>query len=172
MPGRRVTRREGRALLVAEAPPRGARPGHRALDGMAGDRLGRYLLDHEARIGSALPRDDLLARFDAVNLLGRWPGSNGKGASWDRAKGARAAKRLPLRGVVVLLGWRVASAYGRAIPGNGALWSWRMTDGGAWVIMIPHPSGVNHTYNQPAARSLAARALREAEALAKLGARC
>ncbi len=162
MPGRRLTRREGRALLVGESPCRGARPGGRALDGPAGDRLASYL--------GALPgyihcdRHALLEEFDTVNLLGRWPGSQGKGAAWSPTKARRAAGRLPLRGVVVLLGQRVANAYQL----GGLCWAhWLHTPAGAWVTAIPHPSGVNRLYNDEAMRALVAEVLHGARVAAR-----
>jgi uracil-DNA glycosylase len=188
VPGR-LTRRDGRALLVAEAPCRGARPGHRALDGPAGDRLGRYfgeaVVAERRAAGDAWPlivyrdRDLLLERFDTVNLLGRWPGGEGKGAAWPRDAARRAARRLPLRGVVVLLGLRVLDAYrGRHPQLWGVPWGeWRELRAGhgpewdpsRWttVAVLPHPSGIVRNYNDPAARELAGRTLLEAERLAR-----
>jgi hypothetical protein len=118
------------------------------------------------------PREYVLDAFDTVNLLGRWPGEDGKGAAWDAERAARAARRLPLRGAVVLLGLRVRRAYEARHPGLGTLgWGdWmRLPLGRAEVTVIPHPSGIVRNYNDPAARALAGRVLREAEALAKLG---
>lgn len=129
-----------RPVLIGEAPCRGK---NRApLDGPAGDRLARM---------AGMDRAELLERFDAVNLLGRWPGAAGKGAAWPMAAARRAAVRKPLRGVVVLLGGRVAGAYGL---GGLGWWSW--VRGGRYAAaVIPHPSGVNQLYNSPEARRAA-----------------
>lgn len=138
-----------RATIVGEAP--GRRGNRTPLDGPAGDRL--------ARLAGMADRGELLQRFDAVNLLGRWPGSSGKGAAWPRERSRRAARRRPLRGVCVLLGLRVAGAYGLEALG---FYEWLDT-GRALAVAIPHPSGVNHLYNDPAHRLLAGQALRAAD---------
>jgi hypothetical protein len=140
-----------RPVLVGEAPCR--RRNRAALDGPAGDRLARMV---------GMNRAELLERFDAVNLVGRWPGAQGKGAAWSWQGARRAAARRPLRGVVVLLGGRVARAYG--LDGLG-WWTW--VRGPRYVaVVISHPSGVNQLYNSPVAREAAGRALRGALALA------
>jgi hypothetical protein len=112
-------------------------------------------------------RAELLDAFEARNLLGRWPGAAGKGSAWDAARARRAASRKPLRGVVVLLGARVARAYDLDPLGWG---HWLRLTRHAAVVAVPHPSGVNHLYNDPAARELAGRVLREALSLADSGA--
>lgn len=134
-----------RPVLVGEAPARG---GNRApLDGASGDRL--------ARMAGMADRAELLERFDAVNLLGRWPGAAGKGAAWPSGQACRAAARKPLRGVAVLLGARVARAYGL-----GALGWWSWVRGERYVaVVIPHPSGINQLYNSPEVREAAGLAL-------------
>lgn len=145
-------RRDGAALLVGEAPAR--QRNRRALDGGSGDRL--------ARMAGMEDRAELLRTFDAVNLLGRWPGAKGKGTSWDAARARRAAVRAPLRGVCVLLGARVAAAYGLADLG---VFQWAKLPR-ALAVVVPHPSGINRAYNDEATRAAAGRALHEARALA------
>lgn len=141
-----------RPTLVGEAPA--PRRNRAALDGPAGDRLARH--------AGMADRDELLGSFDAVNLLGRWPGCAGKGSAWDAARARRAARRKPLRGVCVLLGGRVAAAYGL----DGLGWGWWLRTPRALVCVVPHPSGVNRLYNDPPMRELAGRVLAEALALA------
>jgi uracil-DNA glycosylase len=142
-----------RPLLVGEAPARG---GNRApLDGSSGDRL--------ARMAGMAGRVELLERFDAVNLLGRWPGPAGKGAAWPSGRAVRAAARRPLRGVAVLLGSRVARAYGLDAAG---WWTW--VRGERFVaVVVPHPSGVNQLYNSLEVREATGAAL--AQALRRAG---
>jgi hypothetical protein len=149
---RRPERRPARALLIAEAPARGRN--RRALDGLAGDRLARYAgLDG---------REALLDAFDAWNLLGRWPGAEGKGSRWPADLARRSAARTPLSGVAVLLGGRVARAYGLE---RAPLGEWVALRSGA-AARIPHPSGVCRTYNEAWARELAGAVLCQARDLA------
>ena len=70
----------------------------------------------------------------------------------------------------MLLGWRVADAYRMTT----APWL-RGLDWGEWlelprgrghVALLPHPSGVNHLYNQGGMQALAGRVLVEAADLA------
>jgi hypothetical protein len=154
VPRRPPERRPGRALLVAEAPARGRN--RAALDGSAGDRLAR----HAGLAGRA----ELLDAFDAWNLLARWPGGEGKGARWPLDLARRSAARHPLRGVAVLLGGRVARAYGL----HGLeMWTWHALPRGAWVAVIAHPSGVVRTYNEECRRRAAGRVLWGADLLAR-----
>jgi uracil-DNA glycosylase len=146
-------RRPGAALLVGEAPAR--QRNRRALDGGSGDRL--------AAMAGMEDRAELLRAFDAVNLLGRWPGAKGKGTHWDPARARRAAARAPLRGVCVLLGSRVAHAYGLGDVGPFQLVKLPR----ALAVVVPHPSGVNRLYNEAENREQAGAALREARALAE-----
>lgn len=147
-------------LLVGQAPSRSA--GHaRAFDGESGRRLAR-LLD--------LP--SIFDAFETVNLLRRWPGKHGgryayreKGDRFPLQAARRSARRLratltPGR-VVVLCGGRVARAFGIDVP---AL-HWARIDG-CWVLVLPHPSGCNLWWNDPANRERAEIALGVARLLA------
>jgi hypothetical protein len=155
VPRRPPERRPGRALLVAEAPCRGRN--RTPLDGGAGDRLARH--------AGLADRSELLEAFDAWNLLGRWPGGAGKGSRWPAERARRAAARHPLRGVVVLLGGRVARAYGMH---RLALWRFHeLPRARGLVAVIAHPSGVVRTYNEERHRMAAGRVLWCAERLAR-----
>jgi hypothetical protein len=93
------------------------------------------------------------------NLLGRHPGMQGKGSAFPVDKARRAARRLERRAfpgrVVVLLGRRVCSAFGLATlaPLDCEVHQ------DALVVHLPHPSGVNHWWNERANRRAARAAL-------------
>jgi uracil-DNA glycosylase len=143
MAGDEVTR----PLIIGEAPSRTAGAA-RALDGRSGERLARLL-------GVGL--DQLLERFETANLLERWPGPAGrKGAAFPARMAREAAERVRLRGSVLLAGRRVAAAFRLSAP----YFEWA-TLRGARVAVIPHPSGVNRWWNDPANRERAAAFLRE-----------
>lgn len=108
---------------------------------------------------------ELLASFETANLLGRWPGPQGKGSAWNRAAAERAARRRPLGAVTVLLGRRVAEAYARSTCPwlRGVEWGeWRSGPRDQQVVVVPHPTGINRLYNDEAVRALVGEALREA----------
>lgn len=90
----------------------------------------------------------LLRRAEHRNLLHTWPGpdrDSGKGSAFPlrhaqaRARRFRVAKNVD---TVLVLGKRVARAFGlevgyfEFVERNGRLWA-----------VIPHPSGVNHWWN-------------------------
>jgi uracil-DNA glycosylase len=131
-----------RLLLVGQAPARNC--GKRAFDGRSGDRLAAYMgLDG---------RDELLARLECLNLLRRYPGSAGpKGDVFPRGKARGAARRL-LRSLagrqVLLAGKNVAEAF--QIQDDYLVWGDHPE--GFRFAVIPHPSGVNHWWNDEANR--------------------
>ena len=124
-------------VLVGQAPARAS--GSRAFDGRSGDRLAAYM--------GLADRGELLATLECLNLLRRYPGSAGeKGDLFPRAGARRAARRLlgRLTGRWVLLaGKNVAGAFGM---GTEYL-TWETHPGGFRAAVIPHPSGVNHWWN-------------------------
>lgn len=144
------------AIIVGQAPGRnyGA---DRPLEGPSGRRLERL---------AGLPEGGLDARFALANLLPRWPGGCGKGDLFPRREAREAAQeaRAHLREFarVVLLGRNVAAAFGLAdLP----YLQWAALDDGrrrGWprVAVVPHPSGVNHFWNDPANVARAERFLR------------
>jgi uracil-DNA glycosylase len=127
----------GSVLVVGEAPGRlsGVRP------------LGS--LDRKLPALRGVPR---------VNLLDRYPGSDGKGARFPIGPARTAAKSL-LRAVpeasLVLVGRRVAEAFGfKTFAYDWFEW---FSVGGRAYAVIPHPSGIVRWWNDPANRAAAER---------------
>ena len=120
------------------------------------------------RCGSLL--EDLLgpgawAAADRVNLLGEWPGREGRGSAFPlalaRASASALAERFGRYRVVLLLGARVA----RAASLCPRELEWCMVRG-ACVGRLPHPSGVNRWWNSEENRAAARAFAREASYLA------
>lgn len=129
--------RRRRILVVGQAPAARMRS-RRALDGASGDRLARLM-------GVA----DLHTHARVVNLLGRFPGRAGdKGDRFPLAEAREAACRLRpgAHRAVILLGRGVAAAFG---AGGWPFLEWRRL-GSVPAAVVPHPSGVNHWWNDPA----------------------
>ncbi len=145
-----------RPLILGEAPGRGD---GEALGGAAARMLTRVLeldvADHDD------PREVLLERFDLENLLSEYPGGQGRGAAFPRALVITTVRDRPLKGVTVLLGARLAAAYG--IPFWG---EWRHTSTTP-TAAIPHPSGLNYLMNRKDVRERAASVLRSAQRRAR-----
>lgn len=124
-------------MIVGQAPGPRTDP-RRPLDGPSGRRLERL---------AGLPPGALPARAEVVNLLRRWPGrSSGNGDAFPAAEAGAAARRLlrRLRGrTVVLLGLGVA----RAFSARAEWFAWQRLPGGVLAAVAPHPSGVNHWWN-------------------------
>jgi hypothetical protein len=137
-------------LILGEAP--GKTPG-KPIGGKLAKRLAELL-----KLDGDDPREALLEFFDLDNLIKRYPGQKGKGAAFPMDEARKAAENRPLSGRVVLLGRRLASIYD--VPFWG-LWTPKP---GARVVAIPHPSGLNHLYNDPEVRRNVGRVLREAVA--------
>jgi hypothetical protein len=97
--------------------------------------------------GGALPR---------TNVIQRYPGRSGKGAAFplDEARVglARLRRRTPLRVAFVYVGKRVAAADGW----RGPYLQWG-EHRGRLVATLPHPSGINQWWNDPANVELAGR---------------
>jgi len=139
-------------LMIGQAPSRASRPGDRALFSAA-KKLG-------ALIGSG--EDGFWRAFETVNLLGEFPGKSGKGDAFDWRAAAEGAGRIDPAGreAVVACGRGVARALG--VKAGFLEWTiWR----GAPLLVLPHPSGVNHWWNDPENREAAAAALKKAAAL-------
>jgi len=108
---------------------------------------------------SGLTKKAYLVRFERANLLDAWPGKGGKGDAFPRAEArAAAAKMEPLlRGrTVVFVGASVARAFGVKIPFYLQWASWNE----GWAAVLPHPSGINRWYNEPANALCAERFMR------------
>ena len=132
-----------RPLLIGQAPGPRSDPAE-PLAGRCGARLA-YLC--------GLPLDEFMRRFERVNLVGRFPGKNGKGDSFPRPEAERGAVMMAMAGtlkgrLVVLLGGHVAGVFG--FPGEIPLLTFAFTplfpDG---VALCPHPSGISLWWNEP-----------------------
>lgn len=124
-------------LLVGEAPNASGRG--RMANTTASGR-------HIASLGGgAIPR---------TNVIQRFPGRSGKGAAFPAAEAreglARLWRRTPRRVAFVYMGKRVAAADGW----RGQYLQWG-THRGRLVCTLPHPSGVNRWWNDPANAELA-----------------
>lgn len=126
--------------------------------GEAPNRSGSYRTPCEGRVGRRLAAccglsfDDYLRRFERTNVFARPP------ARWRIAVARRRAWRL-VRGrfgdrVVVVLGRRAAAAFGLF---DYFVWT---RVGRARVTVVPHPSGRNRYWNDPARVARAARFMR------------
>lgn len=165
-----LDRHDDRPLLLGEAPGKAAiQVGQRKLVGppLSGPIAKRIC----GYVGIRPEGDDkssgewawyraLVARFDVDNLIPDFPGAagSGKGKAFPPRLARAWARRKPLEGVVVILGRRVAAAYGlREEP-----WG-RWTDvDGARATVVPHPSGVNVLMNEEEYRDLWRRVAEEA----------
>ena len=137
---------ESEVLLVGQAPSK-LTEGLGAFRG----RSGRFLA---GMLGTTL--EGFLASVEAVNLLDRWPGKAGKGDRFPAKLAGKKARLLPVVGrTVVLAGLNVAKAFGHV--GRRFLEVWR--SGGATFALVPHPSGVNRWWNDPANKEAAAELL-------------
>lgn len=99
---------------------------------------------------SGLSFDEFLRTFDRANLLPLWPGPSGrKGAAFPvvaaRLLADRMIGRFRFDRTVVLLGKRTAAAFGLSVGYFEPVMIGRAT-----VLVVPHPSGVNRWFNEPA----------------------
>jgi len=113
---------------------------------------------------AGVPADTFHELVDCRNLLTEYPGRSGpKGDDFPMAK-ARSAAAIE-RGtwgahdVVLFAGRSVASAFRF---GTLDWFEWTRAQDGQLVVLIPHPSRVNHMWNDPAVHAAAARVLRDA----------
>ncbi len=121
-------------IIVGEAPSR-IREGLCVLDGNGVNRL-----------AALMGVEDLRDVARVVNLLGYWPGSDGKGsrAPMPALRAAAAGLEPTLRGEVLLLGHRVSCAFGIA----GQPYFKPVACASYRLVVLPHPSGVNHWWNE------------------------
>jgi uracil-DNA glycosylase len=151
-------------VLVGEAPSRDTE-GLPPFSGRSGARLAELL------------GEDPAEAFALENLLRRWPGpaGSGKGSAFPLGPARKGARRLlrAYRGRrFILAGWRVASAFGVRPCGHWPRelewcgdWAHSLDGSGAGAgsfAVLPHPSGVNLWWNDPANVERARRFLREA----------
>lgn len=148
-------------LLVGEAPSATSDP-RRPLEGRTGAKLAAL---------AGMSMEAFGRRFALANLLHAYPGpgASGKGSAFPDEEARVAASQLrallsvePAPRRIVLLGKRVARAFGeRAEP----LCAWRPARFGGRDVelaVVPHPSGVNKWYNSPENVALVERFLFEA----------
>ena len=120
------------------------------LVGEAPGRDGATLDDPRSRSGKRLTELGA-GGLPFVNILDEWPGpaSKGAGFEWNSPEVQRAVGRkldgLPRRPALVFLGLRAA----RAFDWRGAYFEWGQCRGRR-VVTVPHPSGVNRWWNEPA----------------------
>lgn len=139
-----------RPLLIGQAPgpnTRSDKPLFPYPSTSAGGRLQQM---------TGLTRGQYLRTFDRMNLLQHFPGSVQNGDSFPLSKARPAAQAVEqvLGGRrVVLVGRNVATAFGfRESP----FFEW--FDQPIWgyeAVVVPHPSGRNHWYNNEENRALA-----------------
>lgn len=161
-----------RPLLLGEAPSKsGDRYHDFPLSGAVGQRLCEMAgIEPEVK-GSRYGRYywPLLDHFELRNLIERYPGPQGRGASFPMEVARQRAGALELKwrmvgAVVVLLGARLPGAfdldmdfYEQRIKTLS-----RVTGTSVRFYCIPHPSGLNRMYNAERERERAGQVLREA----------
>lgn len=128
-------------ILIGEAPSKNEVT-ETPLEGRIGKRLARLC---------GLSLAEYLEHFERINLLHTRQDTRERGFEFDHAAAARAAHELwmhvisPGR-VVLLLGKRVA----RAFDEQKDYFEEHRTVQGIRFFVLPHPSGVNHWWNDEA----------------------
>jgi uracil-DNA glycosylase len=143
-----------RILIVGQGPSKGGE-GTKPLDGPGtGDKLAEL---------AGLPREEMLSRCTAVNLLSKWYGKNGHGDKFPSAEAKKQAEKLRNAWKdfdrIVLLGWNVASAFHIKGSKEECL-RWTTDKDGHVVAVVPHPSGASRWYNEPKNTSAAEKFMR------------
>lgn len=128
-------------LLIGEAPSKNEHP-PTPLEGRIGRRLAAC---------AGLSFEEFLERFDRVNLLDVRQDTKEKGFEFDMEKASKSARRmywtLENGRTIILLGKRVAAAF--ALPSEYFQpLRWAPVD--LTFYVVPHPSGVNRWWNDPA----------------------
>ncbi|CAK9059036.1 unnamed protein product [Durusdinium trenchii] len=145
-----------RGLVVGQAPPlppESLSSDYKPLQGQPEKRLARL---------AGLSLDELWAFFDRVDLLGWCPGKKDRKSYHQWSAGYRKHRcdghRFPLS-VVVLCGRLVAAAFAlsldRCVP-------WTEEQDGVRFLVLPHPSGVSHFWNDEESWHRAAMVFRSA----------
>lgn len=127
-----------RGVVVGQAPPEGA-DDLPAFSDRSGTRLRKLL--------KCKDEDEFRERWDAFNVLPKWPGKAGKGDKFPLKAAKAVARRVVLRSRVALLFGGAGGAFGvdvwfqwRSLPG-------RDIDDEVMGVALPHPSGVNRWWN-------------------------
>lgn len=136
--------------IVGEAPSRSSDP-ERPFCGWSG----RWLAKQAGLEGY----EELARRARLVNVLRRWPGvgnAGEKGSRFPIRRARREAKKIELRGVVLLAGRRVAAAFDPELA-KAPYFRWHRIDkhGPCLIAVIPHPSGCNRWWNYEENREIA-----------------
>lgn len=137
-------------LLIGQAPS--SRGGGRSPFDCGRTGSGTFL--------NAVAGINVISAVDAVNLLRRFPGKEGKGDAFPAAAARKSAARmlpgLAGRPIVLLAGKRVAAAFG--VRRLEYFREFRL--GASPAAIIPHPSGVNRWWNDAGNRRRASLFLR------------
>lgn len=138
-----------RSLIFGPAPGRGP-SGALPFSGLSGAFL--------ARLVGVESFEEIRARAAVRNILTTWPGKSGKGDAFPLRAAVVAARRFQIRAGdrVLFLGRSAAAAFGFAAP----FLFWRPFRV-AEAAIFPHPSGINHWWNDTRNRRRAARFLRK-----------
>lgn len=150
-------------LMVGQAapgPPETLPPGYAPFDGQPGMRL--------AKLGGYASTDELWTDFDRIDLVEsvpvrkfrlphHFPDGGYRKHNWDghvfpRTKAMAAARKLLRSGrltrdyvMVVLCGKKVAAAFGLEVVGRVQPYADEIH--GGLFLVLPHPSGVSHLWN-------------------------
>lgn len=138
-------------LIIGEAPSK-----NEDVPQPIAGRVGRRLAEC-----AGLTMEEFLAHFDRVNLLKDRQDTDDHGFTFDHARASLEAYKLREKftrdQIVLLLGWRVARAF--SVPKrwhgrNGLAVSLeyfvQYNIGDTEARIVPHPSGVNRWWNDPA----------------------
>lgn len=134
-------------LIVAQAPSRRSDPSE-PLSGASGRRLAAL---------AGMSHEEFLSAFERKNLVGIYPGRDGKGDRFPMKEAVDAANEIILHDFrggrrIVLLGRTVATAFvGTEILSQFRLLQWHgdLINHGFQVALCPHPSGVSLWWNEP-----------------------
>lgn len=120
-----------RILFIGQAPGRDGDDSS-PLSGRSGRRFCKFM---------GLGFDSFLA-CPRRNVLGTFEGKKGKGDAFDPSEARNRARRLKLRAKNVMFGRHVATAFGVE-----AEFLSTFTLVGKKCLLLPHPSGISHWYN-------------------------
>ena len=129
-------------LFVGESPPAGAPPSFRPFDCASGSRLAKAL--------GLVDREALLANVPFTNIFPTPTGVK-ECPPWDihDARNSAATIMGKTRTVVCLGQTRVGPAF---IAEAHAPCTWRRTEHGTDIVVVPHPSGQHQGYNTDEAK--------------------
>lgn len=140
--------RMARVLLVGQAPGRSGPPPGRALVGGASGTFLQKIAGFQGDLKG------YLKHFETTNLLDKYPGraAGAKGDLFPKDEARRRAEQIEptFRGRrVIFVGYNVAHAFGHDLS-IFQWFSWLAPDLAYRYAVIPHPSKVNHFWNDKA----------------------